>query len=362
MPEKIAISALTKGDFFQAIDGMVVRARCIYEIFRKNHRANLIVRANRRRDTEDVFVVSPAGTKLWNLKLIPIAMVNRFNYIYCIGDRFGFITYFLLSRIFKYKIIFELTEIWSQVIQVKQDKRWWQHSTKLMQVLERFVVKHADYVTAVSNYIRDFYRKYREDIDLVPLFVDEDLFHKNEADKHWGESGYKRIGIIGPFNILRNKKVLDFIYDKIDKLDMRVKVVVIGKCDHRIDNNRFTYTGYLESAQEYALQLSLLDAGIMVGKQWDPGPHIPILEYMSCALPVFTTPEGALGLDYLQSGENIIISPEEELIDRVNVSIFDSGLMSNIGNNARATVEKYYSLSANEDKLMQIIEKLRGES
>ena len=50
---------------------------------------------------------------------------------------------------------------------------------KLNQIFERFVVKHADYVIALSENTFKFYKKWNTNIELIPVFVDDNLFRAN---------------------------------------------------------------------------------------------------------------------------------------------------------------------------------------
>lgn len=350
---KIAVSVL--GNIFEDV-GVVVRAKRIFELLKERYDVTMIIRANESDNhLKNVIIVKPTGTKLWNLKLIPVIMKNRFNCIYCAGDWFGFITYYLFSKIYRYKLIFEAHAIFSEEAKATRHSRLF---VKLSQILEKFAVKHADYVIVVSDDILKFYKKYNKNIDLIPLFTDEDAFKKNkEVDKY----KVKTIGMIGPFYNARNKGFLDFIYNNLARFDNRINFVVIGRCDKKIENERIMYTGYLDSIQDYVNQLSRLDAVLVHKVYLITGPYTKVIESMSCSLPVFTTPKAMVGLEHANNRRDILVFKENELIDKINKLIFEDELMKEIGKNARITVEKYYSKKANERKLIDIIENLNIE-
>ena len=80
---KIAISVLI--DIFKT-DGTTIRARRIAEIFKDRYNVVFVTRANKKHKLKglediDVIAVKPDKTKLWNLKLIPVIMKNKFNII-----------------------------------------------------------------------------------------------------------------------------------------------------------------------------------------------------------------------------------------------------------------------------------------
>lgn len=357
---KIAVSILSGSHgIFKDDDGITVRARRIAGLLRESYNVTLIGKDNEKQELRDIITIKTRKKLLWNFELVPVIIKNRFDCIYCVGDLFAFLTYFLLSKIYRYKIIFDATGNYSEL------KMWPRSSTNVYKILEKFVIKHADHVTAIAGYVFNFYQKYNKNIDLLPLFIDENIFKRSESQsKENAKKNSKSLGMIGPFAgpfvSLSNKYYLDFFSDNSDKFDNKINFVLIGRCDNKIESERITYTGYLDSIKDYVDQLSSLDAVLLLHKPEDPGPYTKIIESMSCALPVFTTPKGIFGLDYVTHGKDILVFEEEELIDKVNELIFDDELMKEIGNNARITVEKYYSKKANKKKLINIIEALNA--
>ena len=188
--------------------------------------------------------------------------------------------------------------------------------------------------------------------------MDENIFKKNEEVNKFRAKGIKIIGLLGPFDIQLNEIYLNFLYDNLSRFDDRIHFVAIGKCNNRIENERITYTGFLNSLQDYINQISSLDTVLLIDKPLNPGPYTKILESMACSLPVFTTPKGRLGIEYTEPGKDILVFERDELPEKVNELTFDEKLMLEIGKNARITIEKYYSKSVNEKKLIGILEGL----
>jgi glycosyltransferase involved in cell wall biosynthesis len=336
-------------------DGTTIRAKRIFEILKERYSVILITRADKKQKSKDIIIVNPAKTKLWNLKLIPVIIKNKFDVVYCSNDWFGFITYYLLSKIYKYKIIFEAHSILSEEI---KEIGYIELKVKFYQFLERFVIKHADYVIALSENTFEFYEKYNQHIELIPVFVNEAVFKINKEieTKKYKRQKRKLIGLIGPFDGMFSKHILEYLHANIDQFDNRIHFFVIGKCDNRIKNNMITYTGYLETTQNYIDVLSNLNAVLVPSKIATLGPLNKIIEPMSCSLPVFTLPKGMVGLYYVENGRDILVFEDDKIIDKVNELIFEDELMKKIGKNARIVVEKYYSKEVNEKKLVDLIE------
>ena len=356
---EIAISTLVN---VFSTDGTTVRARRIAKILKNYYEIFFITRTNSsdklcRINDIDVISVNPENTKLWNLKLVLPISKTKFRIVYCSNDWFGFITYYLLSKFLNYKIIFEAHSILSH-----ESKEMGINGIKLKsrEILEKFVIKNADQVIALSKNTFDYYQIFNPKIELIPVFVDENLFKKNASSisNNSHNNSKKLLGIIGPFNTDFNKNFLNYIYNNISYLDPRIDIVAIGKFDTYISSDRIRYTGYIDSIQDYVDTLSSLDAVIIPSDTATYGPLNKIIEPMSCSLPVFTTPKGMIGLYYVENGKDILVFEINCLIENINRLIFDDELMNKIGSNARTVVETYYSTKVNNDKLLNIISNL----
>lgn len=346
---KIAISVI--GHDISKDNGINKRAKGLADLLGRLYDVTLIGRGNKMQKFENTIIITPVNTKLWNFKLIFVIIKNRFDYIYCVGDLFGFFTYYIFSKIYPYKIIFDATGIYSELSISPR------LPTKIYKLLEQFVIKHADNVTTIAEYVFNYYKKYNLNINLIPLFVDEDIFKNNKIRcKSEKKETNKLLGMIGPFDLSANRDYINFLNEALDKFDNRIDFLLIGREIETIKSERITYTGYLDSIQDYADKLRSLDAVLSPHKTGDPGPYTKIVESMSCGLPVFTTPEGIVGLDQVSPGKDILVCEKGELIDKVNELIFNNELMDEIGRNARLTVENYYSKEATKEILTKIIE------
>lgn len=357
-------------------NGTTLRVHRVFEILKLNKNYNFtLISCSKMREVkgmESVRLINVKGTGarliaaketspiikllfvfLLNLKLAFVLLRNKFDIVYCVTEWLGVPSIYLMSKVKRYQIIFDAQGIWSS-------DRGLDHQniiTKLDQRFEKFVMKHSDFVIAISEDVVEFYQAYNSQIDLVASCVDTDIFR---AESKIERTNTKLIGLIGSFDSLRTRQQhsLDFLYAKIGQFDSRIRFVVIGRCDKRIDNARITYTGYLESLADYVAQLSRLDAVLVAEGVANFGPLTKIVEPMSCSLPVFTTPKGIVGTRHVKPGENILVFDEEELVEKVNTLIFDDKLMTEIGTNARKTAEQYYSKKASEEKLLKIMDSI----
>lgn len=291
--------------------------------------------------------------QFWNLKLIPVIIKNKFDLVYCSNDLFGFLTYYLLSKLFRYKIIYESHSIVSKEAEEIGESLI---RIKFYQIIEKFVTSKADHVIALSENTYNFYKNYNKNITLIPVFVDDNLFRTTkELEIRRYERNFKLIGVIGPFDSIFNSYALEFLYDNIEKFDEQIKFIIIGKCSFKIENERIKYTGYINSINEYVRYISSLNAVFIPSNLATMGPLNKIIEPMACSTPVFTTPKGFKALYHTTKYKDILIFEEEELINQLNQLIFDDIFMKEIGKNARLIIEKYYSEKINKNILLKVI-------
>jgi len=352
---KIAISMYCKD--FNEDTGDTVRAKRVFEILSKEYQVILLTTAFGKQDSDSLVNIHHRG---WNLRLIPVLLRNKFDCIYCSNDWRGFVTYYLFSKVCKYKIIFEAHGIMSQEF---SEVGAMGIRPIIGRFLERLAIKRADFVVAVSENTFEYYKKYNKNIALIRVFVDEAVFKVNreKLQERVGRSNFKQVGLIGPFDIAANKYFLEFLYNNLDKFSDRIRFVAIGRCNDRIKSEKVMYTSYLGSIQDYVNQLSCVDAILIPSKIATTGPLNKILESMSCSLPVFTTPKGMVGLYHFQPGKDILVFDENMLVNKVNELLFDEELMKRVSENARNVIERHYSRKVTGKKLREALKELFPE-
>jgi len=354
---RIAISVIGN---IASTSGTTVRARSIMKIIRSRYEFFLITRATSVDDKlftslnvkkPAVKLVKPERTRLWNLKLIPIILHHRFNVVYCVADLFGFITYYLLSKLLRYKIIFE-----AHALAHREKEQISKMRSMIYLLLEVFIARKANAVIALSGVTYSFYHRLNENTFFIPVFIDDKLF-RNCSEKT--EHATKKVaGLIGPFATEPNKYQLDFLYTNLDKFDEKTQFLVIGECDERLTSSRVKYTGYLEPIEEYVRVLCQLDALLVPVKFATFGPKNKILEAMACSLPVFTSPQGVVGLDFAEPDKNILVYEDTKLVQKINELLFDEESMKKIRQNARATVERFYAESIYKAIVLNIVKRV----
>jgi glycosyltransferase involved in cell wall biosynthesis len=289
---------------------------------------------------------------LWNLSLLKVLLKNRFDVVLCAYDLLGFPGLYLASKVKKFKVIYEAHSIMAMDV---EEKGYTGIVLKLVAELEKFIIRHSDFVIALSINTMEFFERYNPNMDLAPVFIDTDIFHSNHKPS---DQDKKLIGLIGPFrtNNLRQKHTLESLYTQIDKFDSRIRFLVIGLCDNRIEHPRIKYTGYLNSVEKYVDCLLSLDAVLVIETVASSGPLNKVIEPMSCSVPVFATPKAMIGLYWIEPGHDLLVFEKSAMASQINELIFNDVKMNEISKNAREKIERYYSKKANQEKLLRILQ------
>jgi len=290
----------------------------------------------------------------WLLGITRILLRHKFDVVYSCNDWLGLPIY-LTMQVFNRRVVYEAHGILSE------ETKAWGKPSLLVWVLrcwEAIMLRRCDLVIALSGRIVKFYQRYARQIELVPVFVDTNVYRRNESAgqeirERFGWRGKRVVGLIGPFDYNRwNDSALEYLEQNLDKFDERIVFAIIGKCKSK-KLGRCVYTGFVDDLPE---MLSSLDAVLVARRLATSGPLNKIVESMSCSLPVFTTPEGVVGMDYAKNGKDLIVATESKMTATLNSLIFNDDLMRTIGQKARQTVETNYSYEANAGRLTRILE------
>lgn len=294
-----------------------------------------------------VHIVRPERSVLWPIQIIPHIVKGKYDVVLCESDFFGFPVYYLLSRLLGYTVVFEAHGILSKE---GRNRGHGPLKFRFNRMLEKLAIKKADFVIALSDEIREEYHKYRSDIILIPVFME-----MTPSSSPKDAQTRKTIGIIGPFDTVRNRQSLEFLHTNIDRFDRELDFVVIGECRTRIDHPRIRYSGYIESFSDYIKTIAHLDAVLVDERIGTSGPLNKILEPMSVGVPVFTTTQGAIGLSNLVNSRDIFVVEEGNLVEIVNDTIRNRHLMQSVAENAKRYVDNSYDWQSNSRKLISVL-------
>lgn len=367
--------AITKYAVEEIPGGDNTRARMLCEALKTRYEVTLITPSFTEIERADTIAIHvPRGGSVrqapsWTVGLLSVCLKSKFDIVCCSNDWLGFPACYLASKIKRYKLLYDAGAILSEGVREHGRAKFF---IILAKILERFIAKHCDMVIAASENTFSFYRKYNRNIKLITNPIDTEHFKFDEnSRKKWRRyygipEDKKIIGLIGPFSYggldrphPRNSLFLEFLYRNLSDFNENTLFMVIGECPAllKIRTPRVIYTDYVEDLVGH---LSCLDAVLVPTTFTTTGPFYKILEPMSVSLPVFTTPQGTVGLYYVEGGRDIFVFEKAELTENVNRLIYNERLLRRVGNNARQVIEKYYSKNLSEAKMLEILAELHG--
>jgi glycosyltransferase involved in cell wall biosynthesis len=323
-------------------DGTTVRARQVIGALVDEFEVSVLSRPGKGGDeyadslkAKGVGVVlRPSRKKLWPVRVIQSIPALRPDLVYCSADLYGFLALVPLSKIMGFKLVYEAHALaGSETIQFSTAKGL------IYYLMECLVGGSADAVVALSLKTRGFFRRVNRRTEFIPVFVDTHSFAPGEA-RPPGEE--KVVGLIGPFDNLFNAYQLEFLTGNLKRFDSRMRFLLIGSCPSVPSDSRISSTGYLPSLAEYAAAVRGLDALLVPVDKATYGPKNKVLEAMASEVPVFMTPEAAVGLDFAENTKNAFVIPKEELVERMNRLLFDDSVMRKVASRGRETVIEWY--------------------
>lgn len=232
----------------------------------------------------------------------------------------------------------------------------------------------ADFITAISHYLKDFALKQgtMASIEIVPNGVDVKKFKVESLRFQVAELKNK-------LSIKDNEKVIITVSRLVEKngvgdiieamryLSASVKLLIIGEgeleasCRLQIVNcklgDRVIMLGAIKN-EEVPRYLALAD--VFVRPSISEGQGIAFLEAMASGVPVVATPVGGI-VDFLRDGETGLfceVNNPKSIAEKVKILLDNKELAETIKINAKELVVKNYDWNLLAEKMKTIFEKL----
>jgi len=215
----------------------------------------------------------------------------------------------------------------------------------------------ADRIFAGNAYLANYAKHYNTNVALVPTTIDTD-FHKpvNIAKNN----DKVTIGWSGSITTIKHfEYALPYLTKLKNKYGNKIEFAVMG--DPSYINEELGIKGIKWSADTEVQVLNSFDIGIMPlpDDEWAKGKcGLKGLSYMACGVTTIMSPVG-VNNDIIEHGVNgYLASSEEEWINYLSLLIEDAELRKRIGENARNTIEKKYSVNANKELYLKELNSL----
>ncbi len=226
-------------------------------------------------------------------------------------------------------------------------------------------IQHAHTVIAGNAYLADYAKQYNNNTVIIPTTIDTN-FHKPKPElrnKVFDSAQTDRkivIGWSGSISTIKHfEMALPVLKILQKKYPNQIAIHVIGQ--EAYSNSEIDVVSKSWSAQTEVDDINQFDIGIMPipNDEWAKGKcGLKGLSYMACGVATVMSPVG-VNNDIIKHGVNgYLASNEQEWIDCLSLLIESSELRQRIGNMGRETVSQYYSVEANKEKYLAVLNSL----
>ena len=286
-------------------------------------------------------------------RLKDVKRTDRFDIVFIQREAF-FIgtTYFekKLSRL-PVKVIFDFDDsIWLPNVSLGNKKlQWLKNSNKT-----KALIGLADFTIVGNQYLGDYAKQFNKHVQIIPTTIDTE-YHKNKA--HEKSNTPICIGWTGTATTIKHFEMVIPVLIKLkERYNNQIYFKVIGENEYT--NEDLEIKGTQWSLNTEIEDLSEIDIGIMPlpNDQWTQGKcGFKGLQYMSLEIPTIMSPVG-VNTEIIENGVNgFLAKTEEEWLTTISMLIESSELRSSIGAAGRKTIIKNYSVEANKQKYLDLL-------
>ena len=250
----------------------------------------------------------------------------------------------------------------------------------LVKFFRRLIIKKADRITAISNYLADYAKKYNKkaEIKVIPNGVDITnfqfkIFNLQKRQELRDSLGIKKDEkVIITVSRLVPKNSVEMLIDAVEDLrfnnkDLRIKLLVIGSgpleksLKARVESLKLnSYVLFLGDVAYDKLPDYLALANVFVRVSLSEGLGNAFLEAMAVGVPIIGTSVGGIP-DFLKNGKTGLfckVNDTQDLANKIEMILNNSELKNKLVNNARLLVEEKY----NWNKIAQQFKELYEEA
>lgn len=227
-------------------------------------------------------------------------------------------------------------------------------------------IQHAHTVIAGNAYLADYAKQFNKNTVIIPTTIDTD-FHKPTkkilVPIAIGTAQTDKKIVIGWSGSISTIKHFEMAIPVLKILQKKypnqIAIHVIGQESY--SNSEIDIISKSWSALTEVNDINQFDIGIMTipNDEWAKGKcGLKGLSYMACGVATIMSPVG-VNNDIIQHGINgYLASNEQEWIDCLSLLIESSELRERIGNKGRETVKQHYSVEANKEKYLAVLNSL----
>lgn len=219
------------------------------------------------------------------------------------------------------------------------------------------IISISDFVISGNEFLKNYASHYNSNIFVLPTCIDTQIY------KPKTKSSNKDKVIIGWIGTSFTAIYLDMLKDVYPVLAKRFKNIefrIVGGY-LRNPNLPLVYKDWALDSEVNELQE--FDIGVMplFDDDWAKGKcAFKIIQYMAVGIPTVASRVG-MNVEIIEDGKDgFLVSNQNEWINKLSLLIEDRRLRENMGKLGRIKIENLYSVEANKQKYIDILEKVHN--
>ncbi|MFH1399173.1 MAG: glycosyltransferase [Candidatus Woesearchaeota archaeon] len=296
-----------------------------------------------------------------------LAMVRKTDVVFLQSIQFLGIGSIIAAKIAKKPVIVYFHQYnWEQIEYLIPGPKWFKRFSKqLVFFLTRFFYNRCDLILVPSEQVNDKLAEldFNTRKMVVPMGIDPEKFKaplsKARVKKAVGLKNTMVIGYCGRLSREKDIETLIAAFKKLTKKHKLQLLLVGATANETISGRNIRVTGFQKDVVPYYQAMD-----IFVSPSFTETTGLSIIEAMSCALPIVTTPVG-IALTGISSGYNgLIFSKQsvEELVGHLETLIKSRKLRQKMGENARTTILEKYTYKDTIGQIQTILKSVIPET
>jgi glycosyltransferase involved in cell wall biosynthesis len=223
-----------------------------------------------------------------------------------------------------------------------------------------FLMKNSNHVITCTPYLDQFVRQYNEKTTDISSTINTNIYLPR-IDYQLNDIPI--LGWSGSHSTSKYLKLLEPVFLELLKKEIPFQILIIGDENFHFSDIKIPYKAIPWNLETEVEDLKKIDIGLypLPDEPWVYGKSgLKALQYMALGIPTIATAVGA-NFRIINDAENGFLIPinDLDLWEKIIIQLFnDKELREKIGKKGRKTVERYYSLEANKNKYLSILESM----
>ena len=284
-------------------------------------------------------------------RFILLFSIRKFDYVFIhreatpVGPPF---VEFIISKVLRKKIIYDFDDaIWIHNVSDKNKAvKYLKSNWKV-----KYVCKWSYKVVCGNQFLAQYTTKYNSNVVVIPTTIDLN-YHKTKPNTN----SKITIGWTGTHSTLKH---LDLIISTLEKLeekhDFDLVIISDKKPTYKLKSLKFIKWNKETEIED----LNKIDIGIMplYDNDWEKGKcGFKGLQYMSLGIPTIMSPVGVNNQIIEHEKNGYLAHSNNEWIVFLEALMSNEDLRNTIGQLGKKTIEKLYSVKANESKYLALFD------